>query len=253
MSDGRAKSKDGRFSQVDLYNQHEGMRGRDGGPYLDEVEKVQAERTRQTISNSEEEPNADLSGSLREVVKELPAGAGTPLVTKARVVDNTFSNPSAERRTNHDFDSKPVQTVDILRPDAAYEISTADTTGHAVIPHEPGDKLSPSGEVTKWEDRKPLVNKNAEVASTSGSMANPLNAMMGDTSTLATTSTPGAVTAGESGTPNTAGDYVVVPEDEDSGEDQDPTNEELREQLREKGLPVSGNKAELIARLEENK
>lgn len=55
--------------EVNLYNIHDGLRKRDGGPYLDEVEREQAELRRARIENRK--PDLNTPG----------ASAGTPLVT----------------------------------------------------------------------------------------------------------------------------------------------------------------------------
>lgn len=201
MSRESSKGDAEKFTTVDFYSAHEGTHGRDGGPYLDEVERINQERVRQAIPNSEEAPNADLSASRADILAAIPGSAGTPLVTEASRVDNSYGNPSVLRHTDKTFIPKPVQTVDILKAESAYSASTVDVTGNPVIPHEPGDRVDKiTGEVIKWEDRKPQVNEKAEVSSTSQSMANPLNALVGDTSTLFTSTSSGpddkGVTAG---------------------------------------------------------
>ena len=79
------KAKDnGGILEVGYYNAQDGQKGRDGGPYLDHIERQQAEIRR--AYNENREP-ADLNGPL-------PATVGTLLVSANRVVDNDFSNPS---------------------------------------------------------------------------------------------------------------------------------------------------------------
>lgn len=71
---------------VDLFNPHDGLTGRDGGPYLDEVERRNAE----TIRAAKEDRKPDYD--------KAPATAGTPLVTGAVLaqIANPASNPSME-------------------------------------------------------------------------------------------------------------------------------------------------------------
>lgn len=71
---------------VDLFNPHGGLTGRDGGPYLDEVERRNAEAIR--AAKEGREPDFD----------NAPATAGTPLVTGAVLanVANPASNPSMQ-------------------------------------------------------------------------------------------------------------------------------------------------------------
>lgn len=71
---------------VNLYNPHDGLTGRDGGPYLDQEERRLAEIVR--AAKEDREPD----------FKHAPATAGTPLVTAAVLVAtaNPASNPSQE-------------------------------------------------------------------------------------------------------------------------------------------------------------
>ena len=75
---------------VKLYNIHQGLTGRDGGPYLDQIERIEAEKRRAVVEGREP---ADLTKP-----DELPATAGTPLVTGAQLVFNAnpASNPSMQ-------------------------------------------------------------------------------------------------------------------------------------------------------------
>ena len=67
-----------------FFNPHDGVKGRDGGPYLDFVEREAAEKVRAQKEDREPETGGN-----------VPAVAGTPLVTVGQLVDNsTFSNPS---------------------------------------------------------------------------------------------------------------------------------------------------------------
>jgi hypothetical protein len=72
---------------VNLYNPHDGLTGRDGGPYLDQEERRLAEIVRAKVEGRE--PDFD----------NAPATAGTPLVTAAvlTAVANPASNPSQEQ------------------------------------------------------------------------------------------------------------------------------------------------------------
>lgn len=72
------------MGDVTLYNPHDGLTGRDGGPYLDQEERRLAEIVRARVENRE--PDFD----------NAPATAGTPLVSAAVLVAtaNPQSNPS---------------------------------------------------------------------------------------------------------------------------------------------------------------
>lgn len=71
--------------EAGFYNPHDGLKGRDGGPYLDHVLRQQAELNRAAVEGRDPLP---LNGVL-------PPDAGTPLVPASQVVDNSWtSNPS---------------------------------------------------------------------------------------------------------------------------------------------------------------
>lgn len=68
----------------DYYNPLDGTRGRLGGVYLDTQERAEAEELR--AKSEDREPDYE----------NMPATAGQTLVTKERLVDNVFSNPSSD-------------------------------------------------------------------------------------------------------------------------------------------------------------
>lgn len=78
---------------TDFYNPFDGTKGRAGGVYLDVEERNNAE----ILRAQSEKREADLDTA--------PAVAGTPLVTKENLVDNSFSNPSSQAMA-------PVKQVD---------------------------------------------------------------------------------------------------------------------------------------------
>lgn len=71
---------------IKFFNIHDGLRGRDGGPYLDQMEVQQAEIQRAKVEGRE--PDFDKPGS----------SAGTPLVTIDKVPDNVYANPSMDKQ-----------------------------------------------------------------------------------------------------------------------------------------------------------
>lgn len=75
---------------VKLYGVHQGLTGRDGGPYLDQIERIEAEKRRAVVEGREP---ADLTNP-----DALPATAGTPLVTVKELLFNAnpSSNPSMQ-------------------------------------------------------------------------------------------------------------------------------------------------------------
>lgn len=95
-----------------LYNPHDNLTGRDGGPYLDQVERARAEEIRARVEGRE--PDLDDPGPV----------AGTPLVVGAQLafMANPASNPSQSQRdpaamavdamaVNDDFPVKSVATA----------------------------------------------------------------------------------------------------------------------------------------------
>jgi hypothetical protein len=72
---------------VALYNIHDGLRGRDGGNYLDLVEMEAAEVAR-----------AKAEGREPDFTKLQPT-AGVPLTPISQVPDNTHANPSMANNT----------------------------------------------------------------------------------------------------------------------------------------------------------
>lgn len=97
-SKGRREMTDSK--DVGFYNPHSGLKGRDGGPYLDQIERQVAEANRAVAEK-------------REVITDepLPATAGVPLVSAAQVIDNSYtSNPSMAGRPGFEI----VLTDDVL-------------------------------------------------------------------------------------------------------------------------------------------
>ena len=64
-----------------LFNPHQGLTGRDGGPYLDEEERRLAEIRRAVVEDREPD------------LENAPAVAGTPLVTAGQLV--AMANPTS--------------------------------------------------------------------------------------------------------------------------------------------------------------
>ena len=84
-ADGRRVEKMSDNKEVGFYNVHDGIKGRDGGPYLDHIERQAAEVARARIEGREP---ADPWGVL-------PATAGSPLLVASQIIDNSWtSNPS---------------------------------------------------------------------------------------------------------------------------------------------------------------
>ena len=96
---------------TDLYNPNDGLHGRDGGPYLDQVQREAAEK--QIAFREGREPDYD----------NLPLTAGTPLVSGEVLLD--ISNPlriaGDREKTVTGITVEPVATIDDPEPEAEDE------------------------------------------------------------------------------------------------------------------------------------
>lgn len=106
------------IKEVAFFNIHDGIRGRDGGPYLDQIERQRAEIARAKVEGREP---ADLDGPL-------PGTAGSPLVVAEVLFDNVASNPSMSVNfvsvDSHDAsDETHVAPVIVLPVDFRTEVS----------------------------------------------------------------------------------------------------------------------------------
>lgn len=92
--------------KVNLFNPHDGLTGRDGGPYLDQEERRLAEIVR--AAKEDREPD----------LEHASATAGTPLVTAATLVRiaNPSSNPSQENADPYAY------AVDALAEDEDFPV-----------------------------------------------------------------------------------------------------------------------------------
>lgn len=106
---------------VGFYNPHDGIKGRDGGPYLDHVERQRAEVNRALVEKREP---ADLDGAL-------PATAGTPLVVVRQLVDNSYlSNPSMSANPGLErfLEDKDLDADGFNSPISTLPVDTSDGT-----------------------------------------------------------------------------------------------------------------------------
>ena len=109
------------FVDTGFYNLHDGIKGRDGGPYLDHVERQRAEVNRALVEKREP---ADLDGAL-------PATAGTPLVVVRQLVDNSYlSNPSMSANPGLDkfLDDKDLDSDGFNSPISVLPVDKSDGT-----------------------------------------------------------------------------------------------------------------------------
>lgn len=85
-----------------LFNPNDGITGRDGGPYLDEVETVEAEKRRAVVENRK--PN----------LTDPPASAGIQLATAAQMLSAVEVNRPSKQ---HTFDDEAERMFDAAAKD----------------------------------------------------------------------------------------------------------------------------------------
>jgi hypothetical protein len=144
-----------------FYNPHDGLKGRDGGPYLDYVEREQAEKIR--ANKEDREPVFDGS---------TPAVAGTPLVPASQVIDNSHtSNPSRAGAPGLEsaLDDTVFDETDFLAdPVTVLPVSTGtEAPSEDERTKDGGKSASPGAEVQRGEG--PDESENPEGVSSAGS------------------------------------------------------------------------------------
>lgn len=87
-----------------LYNPNDGITGRDGGPYLDEVETVEAEKRRAVVEGRK--PN----------LEKPPASAGIQLSTASQMLHAVEVNRPSKQ---HTFDDESERMFDAASKDKA--------------------------------------------------------------------------------------------------------------------------------------
>lgn len=143
----KAKENGGTL-EVGFYNIQDGQKGRDGGPYLDHVERQNAELRRAFAEDREPE----------DLLDALPPAVGTVSVTAGLVPDNPYSNPSmalapglAQTVTDDTFGgdpnlADPMQKLSVDFSQEAPEDSGEDVAGNKV-PASQSPDLTDSGNV----------------------------------------------------------------------------------------------------------
>lgn len=130
---------------TNLYNPHDNLTGRDGGPYLDLVERERAEVARAKVEDRK--PDFD----------NAPAVAGTPLVTGAQLaaMANPQSNPS---QSNND---PRAQAVDAMAKSEEFPVTAVQTLDMPDLSAQPEYRASDPTIVPVSEDSKdkPIVVK----------------------------------------------------------------------------------------------
>lgn len=111
--------------EVKLYNPNDGLTGRDGGPYLDQVEMHDAETRRAVVEKRDPDYN------------NLQPTAGVPLVTAGTLVnmDNPASRPSQQDST------AVADMVDLAADNTDFAITAIATAPNGI---DPGAGLPPA-------------------------------------------------------------------------------------------------------------
>ena len=129
---------------TDFYNPFDGTKGRAGGVYLDVEERNNAEILR--AQSEGRDPDLD----------NAPAVAGTPLVTEAHRVDNSYSNPSSQAVAPVK-EVDPVSTLPVTVPptalpedqiDRSAEVQAAKETEAGNTEPEPNNDETPNNVYT---------------------------------------------------------------------------------------------------------
>ena len=134
----------------EFFNVHDGTKGRLKGVYLDEEERRNAERLRATLEDREPD------------YENLPSAAGTPLVTKGQLVDNSvMSNPSMAGvdSTVIPHDTLPVDTT-VAEPEV-------DTSHTDQVAHEDEVRGDSGNQDVTVEDGHPTEGSSADVTNPS--------------------------------------------------------------------------------------
>ena len=95
---------DTKTETVKLYNVNDGVTGRDGGPYMDQVDAIQAEIQRAKVEGRE--PDLD----------NPPATAGQVLVTGSQLLLNSNAIPASKQNTSvhlQEIEAKPAGEIEV--------------------------------------------------------------------------------------------------------------------------------------------
>jgi len=161
-------AEDPETDQIELgfYNIQDGQKGRDGGPYLDHVERQASEIVR--AFHEEREPE-DLNGPL-------PASVGTVQVTAALVPDNPYSNPSmaAAPGLAQTIDDSTFESDNLADPIQVLPVNTASEP-----PEDEGEDVfgneAPKSESPQIDESKPSLVLPSDGAGTTNTAAGSLS------------------------------------------------------------------------------
>lgn len=135
---------------VAFFNPFDGVKGRDGGPYLDFVEREAAEKVR-----AQKEGREPVSGG------STPASVGTPLVTARQVIDNSV-NSNISRANAPGFE---VAISDESFTEADFLADPVDVHPVDFGTEPPEDDNSEDGNTSASPDaREPMSEEDAELA-----------------------------------------------------------------------------------------
>lgn len=155
---------DSEFKDRAFFNAQDGITGRDGGPYLDQVERVNAEIRRAFLEGRDARSFEELLGEA------LPAATGTDLRIAALVPDNRLtSNPSMANQpgleqsiTDETFteNQRLADPVSVLQVDVAGTTDTNPTFEDGTVEESGGGKRA----VQDNFDQEALVSDGSDVS-----------------------------------------------------------------------------------------
>lgn len=119
-----------------LYNPHQGLTGRDGGPYLDEEEARLAEIRRAKVEGRE--PDLD----------NPPATAGIPLVTAGQLVSQALGVNSNPSQASYD---PGAHAVELLAKNESFPVN----------PHSSRELTQDEKDALKAESENPVTSNPA--------------------------------------------------------------------------------------------
>lgn len=156
-------------TETAFWNAQDGVRGRDGGPYADEVDAQQREIARARAEGRE--PDLD----------NPPPFVGNQLRTSRTIEDNTFSNPSM-----------------VQAPGPVEQIEGASVVDEAYYRVDPGVLPVDTRTVLPDSERKESEKNSAELVKDPANVATTSNADVADSSSVSQARSSGSTAAKKS-------------------------------------------------------
>lgn len=157
-----------------LFNAHDGITGRDGGPYLDKEEARLAEERRAIVEGREPD------------YEDTPASAGIVLVSASQLLHGVGVNVPSQSgqsqtaseeayvRSIAEKEELPLQVFSEIPADAYTSIDKVDTSTQAALSQDQDDTLGPKpGDETQATEQSPDESQEYEVNPDTGEPRDP--------------------------------------------------------------------------------